>query len=190
MQEHCLRRHKGNHGLEKKPPMNSSATEEKFRLLIDQHKGIIYKVSSSYCRNAEDRKDLVQEIIIQLWISFGKYDSRYKWSTWIYRIALNVSIAFYRKEKRRRHSISPLSDNLLDVIKDKEQERLEADIALLYEFIDRLKKLDKALMILYLDNHSYREIADILGITETNVATKLNRIKKKLKHQFSTIKSE
>jgi RNA polymerase sigma factor (sigma-70 family) len=140
--------------------------------------------------DTEDRKDLVQEIIFQLWISYSKFDSRYKLSTWIYRISLNVSISFYRKEKRRRHSVSPLSEKIIDVIKDNEQERMEADIATLYQFIDQFNKLDRALMILYLDSHSYREIADILGITETNVATKLNRIKTKLKHQFSTIKAE
>jgi RNA polymerase sigma-70 factor (ECF subfamily) len=170
--------------------MKSSALEEQFQSLIDEYKGIIYKVSNSYCWNTEDRKDLVQEIIFQLWISFSKFDNRYKLSTWVYRISLNVSIAYYRKEKRRRRSILPLSENFIDVIKDKEQESLDADIATLYKFIDRFNKLDRALMILYLDSHSYKEIADILGITETNVATKLNRIKVKLKHQFSTIKAE
>jgi RNA polymerase sigma factor (sigma-70 family) len=170
--------------------MKSSALEEQFQSLIDEYKGIIYKVSNSYCWNTEDRKDLVQEIIFQLWISYSKFDSRYKLSTWIYRISLNVSISFYRKEKRRKHPITPLSEKIIDVIKNDEQERMEADIATLYQFIDQFNKLDRALMILYLDSHSYREIADILGITETNVATKLNRIKTKLKHQFSTIKAE
>jgi len=170
--------------------MKSLSREERFLERVDQSKGIIHRISNSYCRNAEDRKDLVQEIVAQLWISFGRYDSRYRWSTWVYRIALNVAIASYRKEKRRRLSQSPSSDGITCVIKVEEPATPEADIACLYKFIDRLKRLDKALMLLYLDDHSYKEMADMLDITESNVATKINRLKAKLRHHFSAMRSE
>ena len=165
---------------------SSEAVKERFLSLIDEHKGVIYKVANTYCRDVEDRKDLVQEIIIQLWNSFGKYDSQCKWSTWMYRIALNVAISFYRKAKRRNESQAPLAENILEFAKENESAERDDNVAALYEFIDRLNKLDKALMILYLENNSHKEISELLGITETNVATKINRIKNKLKQQFST----
>lgn len=170
--------------------MSSLASRETFLSLIEKNKGIIYKVSNSYCRDVEDRKDLVQEIIIQLWKSFSKYDDRYKLSTWMYRIALNTSISFYRKEHRRKESSLPLTDNMLNVAEGNDQGELEGNIKILHRCIDQLDALNRAIMILYLDDHSYKEIAEIVGITETNVATKINRIKQKLKHHFSTVQSE
>lgn len=164
--------------------------EDRFMDLVEGHKGIIYKVSNTYCRNAEDRKDLVQEIIVQLWNSFSKYDDRLRWSTWMYRIALNVAISFYRKEKRRTKSLAPFAENIILIDESDKQAVSETDIELLNQFIDQLDKLNKALMILYLDNHSYSEISDILGISVTNVATKISRVKEKLKRQFSKTKVE
>jgi len=170
--------------------MNESEMKNNFLSLIEQNKGIIYKIAHSYCRDAESRKDLIQEIIIQLWNSFSKYDEKRKWSTWMYRITLNVAISFYRKEKKRKNFTLPLTNNIIDVIAENEENGMKYNITLLYNFIDQLNELNKSLMILYLDNISYKEIAEILGITETNVATKISRIKAKLKHQFSTIKAE
>ena len=173
------------------PAQNSDmTTAEKTTLFIpvlDAHKGIIYKVANSYCKNPDDRQDLVQEIILQLWNSFEKYDSRYKHSTWIYRIAINHSISFYRKENTRKAISKPLSDNLMQFnFEDPTQDQeLESNLNLLQTFINELKELDKALMILYLEDKSYKEIAEIIGITETNVATKLSRIKEKLKEKFT-----
>ena len=159
--------------------------KDKFLALILENKKIIYKVCYSYCRNPEDRKDLMQEIIIQLWKSSGKYDAQYKLSTWIYRIALNVAISFYRSETRRKQDTSSLDENIIDMVEDEHED----DIQLLYGFIDKLDELNKALILLYLDNLNYKEISYILGITETNVATKLNRIKQNLKKDFATVEN-
>ena len=164
--------------------------KDKFLSLILANKKIIYKVCHSYCRNAEDRKDLAQEIIIHLWKSYSKYDAQYKLTTWIYRIALNVAISFYRSESRRRQKTVFIDENLLELIKDeRESAEFEGDIQLLYRFINQLDELNRALMLLYLDDLGYKQIAEILGITETNVATKVSRIKQKLKRQFAHLES-
>ena len=157
-----------------------------FLQLIRDNKGILYKICKLYCRNADDRDDLMQEMIYQLWRSGKKYDDKYKFSTWMYRIALNVAISFYRKESRSGLRVSLGGDLRLIELEDRssDNEELEEKIDLLQLFISELGELDKALMILYLEERPYREIAEILGITETNVATKLSRIKGRLKQQF------
>ena len=168
--------------------MNSRQDRGNFLSVIETNKGIIYKVANSYCKDDEDRKDLVQEIIFQLWQSFGKYDEQYKISTWMYRIALNVAISFYRKSTRRKYLSAPFTETIINIADNKEHVELEKDISLLQQFISELGELDRALILLYLENKSYREIADILGITETNVATKISRVKDKLKQKFNTVK--
>lgn len=170
--------------------MQANRDSNKFLEMLENHKGIIYKIVNSYCRDEESRKDLSQEIIIQLWKSFDRYDNRFKYSTWVYRIALNVSISFYRKEKKRSEISHPLPENLFSVhgIDDAvEKNNLNN---LLMEFISELKELDRALIILFLDEKSHKEISEILGLTETNVATKISRIKKLLKQRFSQINKE
>lgn len=168
--------------------MHSQADKERFLGIIGQNKRLIYKVANSYCRDPEDRKDLVQEIIIQLWRSFGRYDERYKLSTWMYRIALNTAISHYRRDRNRLESSVPLHESLLELADDDGAEIfLDGRIKQLYELIGRLDELNRALMILYLDDNSYRDIAEVLGISETNVATKIGRIKNRLKQQFAKI---
>jgi RNA polymerase sigma factor (sigma-70 family) len=169
--------------------MSPTNTKEHFLLLIEQNKGIIYKVARSYGKNDGDREDLFQEIIIQLWGAFDRYNDQYKLSTWMYRIALNVAISFYRKERRRIESESPITESMAEIADESRDAELESNINLLQQFINELKELDKALMILYLESKSYKEIAEILGITETNVATKISRIKDQLKQKFSNIKA-
>ena len=170
--------------------MNSSSKKDKFLSLIEENKGIIYKVSNAYCRNVEDRRDLVQEIIVQLWKSFDKYDNKYKISTWMYRISMNVSISFYRKNRHRKELSTGFEENIFELSEDEKDFETEKNIGLLNQFISELKELDKALMILYLEGKSYQECAEILGISKTNVATKISRIKLKLKKRFENIKSE
>lgn len=161
------------------------STEEEFLSVINQHKRLIYKVSNLYCKDPDDRKDLQQEIIIQIWKSFKSYNSEYKLSTWLYRIALNTAISFYRKESTRE-KYNSMHDEIIHAFHSgDENEELNEKISLLYEFINELDKLNKALMILYLDNISYKEISEVLGITETNVATKISRIKQILRKKFS-----
>lgn len=160
-----------------------------FLSVIDHNKGIIYKVANAYCKNPDDRQDLVQEIIIQLWQSFDHYNNKYKYSTWIYRIALNVAISFYRKENRRKGIAKPFLESITHFAEEKNDEVTEMNIHLLHQFISELKELDRALMILYLEEKSHREMAEILGLTETNIATKIGRIKEKLKKKFSIVNS-
>ena len=160
-----------------------------FVSLIERNKGIIYKISRAYCHDRDERKDLVQEIMIQVWKSFDRYDGRASYTTWIYRIALNVSISYYRKEKRRKLSHDPVSGGYMDIIDNIPLDETDRNIELLYLFIDELKELDKALMLLYLDEKSYKEMAEITGISESNAATKINRIKEKLRQKFSQIKN-
>lgn len=164
--------------------------KEQFIKTIDEHKKIIYKIVNSYCSNREDRKDLEQEIIIQLWKTFDNYNSDYKYSTWMYRIALNVAISFYRKEKKWSIKNDYYNEESIFKIEEdtsEEQTELNYHLKLLQEFIYNLNELNKALMLLYLEEKSYEEIAEILGITKTNVATKISRIKLKLKKEFQNI---
>ncbi len=158
-----------------------------FLTVIDSNKGIIYKVANSYCKDDENKKDLIQEIIIQLWTSFDKYDEKYKLSTWMYTIALNVSISFYRKENRRNEISNPLPKDVLH-FQDEHSSNSNTNIDLLHQFIKELKEIDRAIVILYLEENSQEEIAKILGLTVTNVSTKVSRIKQQLKQKFATTK--
>lgn len=163
------------------------SNSETFFSVVEANKGIIYKVVNSYCKDLEDRKDLTQEILIQLWKSFDNYNDQYKRSTWIYRIALNVSISFYRKENSRQKLIYPLTNYIIGVSAISDAPEKETNHILLEQFISELKDFDKAIALLYLEEKSYKEIAEVMGITETNVATKISRIKEKLKQNFSNI---
>lgn len=158
-----------------------------FEATIEENKGLIFKVANLYCKSAEDRQDLIQEIVLQIWHSFDKYNQSAKMSTWLYRIALNVAISSYRKRVRRKKHLvtAPLLDYKKLEMPDETDNEKEQQLQLLEQFITELKKLDRALMILYLEEKSHAEIADILGISTSNVATKIGRIKKKLKKQFS-----
>lgn len=165
--------------------INNPEDQKGFDVFIDQNKGIIYKVASIYCKDHDDRKDLVQEIIIQLWRSFNSFNHTVKISTWTYRVALNVAISFYRKDVKRKQISTQLSDSLVSILADHETNEKEEQFIQLQYFISELKELDRALIILYLEDKSQKEIGDILGISETNVSTKMARIKEKLRVRFS-----
>jgi len=163
----------------KKPP-------EELLQKISDNKGIIFKICNTYCSNKSDREDLAQEIMYQLLKSYHSFNAEYKFSTWMYRVSLNVAISFYRKNKTG--SIISLSEKKEDwEDTHPHSSELENNITVLKQFINELKELDKALMILYLESKSYKEIAKIIGITETNVATKISRIKETLKLKFSNL---
>ncbi len=163
--------------------MTTPDREQTFQTLVEEHKRILYKVCDSYCQDRDSREDLAQEILIQLWRSFGKFDGRCRFSTWMYRIALNVAISFYRSESTRtRHVISD-EERLLQAVD--EAEGPPEELRLLHQFIDRLDPLNKALILLYLDENSYQEIAGVLGITETNVATKISRLKDRMRQELN-----
>lgn len=153
---------------------------------LDEHRKILYKVARSYCRNPADRQDLAQEMVVQLWRSFDRYDDRYRFSTWMYRIALNVAISFYRSETRRARHTVPAEGAILEIAAEApESAALEEDLRLLQQFIEQLGELDRALIILYLDGNRHDTIAEVLGISETNVGTRIGRIKQRLRRDLA-----
>jgi RNA polymerase sigma factor (sigma-70 family) len=161
------------------------ALQDRFQVLIEQHKKVLYKVCNSYCRNPDDREDLAQQIVAQLWQSFRSFDGRVAFSTWMYRVALNVAISSYRRERTRARHMAPEGERLLEVANERETQ--SDDIRLLYELIGKLDELNKALILLYLDGNSNREIGEVLGISETNVTTKISRLKRSMRQEMTGI---
>lgn len=160
------------------------AIDNGFSAQLHEHKGIVYKVAHAYARNPEDWKDLSQEIILQVWKSYHRFDQRFKFSTWMYRVALNVAISTYRRESRRTSAVVSMEEIVFELAAQPEQADPDGHIAELYRIIGQFDELNRALMLLYLDDTGYRDIALILGISETNVSTKINRLKLKIKEQF------
>lgn len=160
-----------------------SNEKEFFLSSIDSNKGIIYKVANSYCKDLADREDLIQEIILQLWKAYPSYNPAYKLSTWMYRIGLNVAISAYRKASKRSQLIKPFSETAIYLDEDRSESNDNRD--LLQALIKELKEVDRALILLFLEGYLYPEIGQILGLSESNVATKLSRIKQQLKKKFT-----
>ena len=160
--------------------------EEKFITFLEDYKNLILKIASIYCRIEEDRKDLIQEIILQLWRSFPNYNNAFTLSTWTYRIALNVSISYVRKTTTRNKVIQGYKKHV-DLIQIEEDD-IEEKLVLLHDSIQFLKPFDKAVISLHLEGCKNKTISDVLGITPSNVSTKLARIKQQLKNHLSTIK--
>ncbi|MEO6668969.1 MAG: sigma-70 family RNA polymerase sigma factor [Ferruginibacter sp.] len=157
--------------------------KDAFNKAIKDNEGLIYKVASFYTDNREDRNDLVQEIIYNLWKSFESFKQNSSLSTWMYRVAMNVSIFHLKKSKRKVVAI-PIGEEMLNVpeaANDEAEERMQT----LQKHIKGLNLFDKGLVMLYLENKSHEEIAQIVGISKTNVGTKLSRIKEKLKQQIT-----
>lgn len=166
----------------------SAQEKQEFIKIINDHKRILYKIIYSYCQDAEDRKDLEQEIIIQLWKSIANYDSQYRLSTWMYKVALNVAVSHYRKDLKYKSNSVSLDEAIFIVAEDDlDKELLDSRTQQLYQFIDQLNPFNKAIIILYLEGKGYKEIGEILGLTETNVGTKVSRVKQQLKNNFSQL---
>ena len=156
--------------------------QQEFIKLIKANEGIIFKVTLVYTFNEEDRKDLYQEIVFQLWKSFDSFRGDSKISTWMYRIALNTAITNLKKEKRKGNSV-PLDNDFLNRI-DEIDTIIDDRIKILYTQIKKLNTVEKGVILLYLEGKTYEEISGITGFTATNVGTRLNRIKQKLKSQI------
>lgn len=157
---------------------------EHFQALLEANKGIVHKVSNAYCRLPEDRRDLAQEICLQLWTAYPKYDNARSFTTWMYRIALNVAISFARHNGLRERHSAPLDGPLGETI-TASMDSSGDQVRSLMEFIDKMDELNRAIMLLYLEDRSYQEIADIMGLTETNVATKISRLKQRIRDELS-----
>ena len=158
-----------------------ASREALFKRWLEQHTRLVFKVARTFASSDADRDDLVQEILLQLWRSLPRFEGKAKESTWIYRVALNTALAWHRGENKRRAAHTPFLaiEELPEPDDPIARERKELVINL-YAAIRRLPKVDAALVLLYLDDLSYREMADVLGISETNVGVKLNRARKTL----------
>jgi RNA polymerase sigma-70 factor (ECF subfamily) len=157
--------------------------ESRFKSWLAQQGGAVVKVAKAYSLTPEDCQDLVQEILLQVWRSLPQFQDRASIATWSYRVALNTALCWTRKERRRRaHQRALFAPEEAPVaVKDCTQLIVQREtLEQLYAAIRQLPKTDKALVLLYLDDLSYRQIADILGISEANVGVKLNRAKKAL----------
>jgi len=167
----------------------ASDLSQQFRELLERHRKIVFKVAASYCRHPEDRADLAQEIAAQLWRAFPSYDGQRTFSTWMYRIALNVAISFLRNNRNREQHFVSLDEQLHDTVGDSGGGGAAADeqLRILHRCIAQLDGLNRALLLLYLDEKSHREIADILGISETNVATKIGRLKQRIRNDMGNV---
>ena len=157
--------------------------EKEFLKIIRENQGIIHKVCSIYCNNEEDRNDLFQEILAQLWKSFPTFRNESKFTTWMYRVALNTAITSYRKTNRYEKYSRLTAENLL--IAEEVHENAE-NIALLKLAVEKLTGIEKSIILLFLEDKSYEDIAEITGITQNYVRVKMNRIKKKLRMLMST----
>ena len=156
--------------------------KERFIAAIKINEGFINKIASVYTNNTNDKNDLVQEIIYQLWKSFDSFNQQSSLNTWMYKVSLNVAI-FQLKVSKKSISTIPIDEQITNY-QEKDDSENEERWKIFREQIDTLNLLDKGIVLLYLDNKSYEEIAAIVGITKTNVATKLSRIKEKLKNQI------
>ncbi len=159
--------------------------EQEFLQIIKKNQGIIHKVCNIYCDDQEDRNDLFQEIVAQLWKSFPSFRKESKFSTWMYRVALNTAITSFKKTKRRPDQNRLTYDNFQ--IKDENYDiETEENIKLLHRAVAQLTGVEKSIILLYLEEKKYEEIAEITGITQNYVRVKMNRIKKKLKKFMET----
>jgi RNA polymerase sigma-70 factor, ECF subfamily len=149
--------------------------KNKFTELLYQNQGIVNKICNLYFNNRIDKEDYRQELIIQLWKAFPQFNNKSKFSTWMYRVCLNTAIDIIRKEKRQPQFIKLENQHTNELISQTNE--LSSQQEKLYQAINKLSAVDKAIISLYLDEFSYKEIADIIGITENNTGAKINRIK-------------
>lgn len=156
--------------------------EEAFVHTIKEYEGMIFKITTIYTNNQYDQKDLYQEIVYQLWKSFDSYRKEAKISTWLYRVALNTALVQLRKQKRRAEAL-PIDQVVLHVT-DQHDPVFETQLKRLYTQIGKLDILEKGIILLFLEGKKYEEIGEILGLSTTNVGTRLSRIKSKLKERI------
>lgn len=164
--------------------MTSEGREALFRTWLTEHGAAVLKVARAYTFTAADCQDLVQEILLEVWRSLPRFRGDSRPSTWVYRVALNTALGWHRKENRRRarqRSIVEIADLPASGAESAWQAAQLELLERLYSCIRRLPRTDSALVLLYLDDLSYRDIAEVLGISESNVGVKLNRAKRALR---------
>ncbi|MCK8140349.1 RNA polymerase sigma factor [Flavobacterium sp. I-SCBP12n] len=153
--------------------------EKEFLTRIEKHKGILYKVSKMYMDKPDDQQDLFQEIVCQLWKSYDSFRNESQFSTWMYRVAINTAIVFLKKEKRKVDKYEIPSDNIKE--EETDSDIKESQLDHFYKAVQKLEKIDKAIIFYQLEGFSHKEIGENLGISEGNARVKLNRAKEKLK---------
>jgi RNA polymerase sigma factor (sigma-70 family) len=158
-------------------------TKDDFIKLIKQHEGIIFKITSVYTENKDDQQDLYQDIVYQLWKYFDSFRNESKFSTWMYRVALNTAITRLKREKRRGYTVE-IDQVILPEVTNADP-IVEERINMMYSQIRKLNDLDKGLVLLLLEGKSYQEIAEISGLSASNVGTRLSRVKQKLKSKIT-----
>lgn len=155
--------------------MDAPTHEKIFARWLHQHRGLLFKVVRAYAFTAHDQDDLFQEIVTQVWNSIPSYQARSAETTWLYRVALNTALAWLRRERRHRGRTEPLGSQ--EPALQRAAHAPDRRLDWLYEQIARLDPVDRSLTLLLLDGFSYRDMAETLGITESNVGVKINRIK-------------
>jgi RNA polymerase sigma factor (sigma-70 family) len=155
-----------------------TSIQQEFLRRVDEHRNIIHKISRVYMDTQEDREDLCQEIIIQLWKSYGSFRNESSFSTWMYRVAVNTAITFFKKGKLIAPAIT-LDEHAESIADDDDTER-RLKLSAFYKAVHTLNNIEKALIFLYLEGQSHKDIAEKLGISEVNARVKLNRTKQKL----------
>jgi RNA polymerase sigma-70 factor, ECF subfamily len=154
-----------------------ASDHEHFLSLLESHQRALFKVCWTYGRTSHDRDDLFQEIVGRLWTSFAKYDRSRKFSTWMYRVALNVAIDFRRRQQRWGRETSLDEGGAAVPAEAPDDATKRQQLRELRELLERQRDADRAILLLYLEGHSYREIGEVLGTSESNVGTRLNRLK-------------
>ena len=161
-----------------------------FLKLLEENRGILLKVARVYCADAIDQEDLIQETIFQIWKSFDSYRSESKFSTWMYRVALNTAMTFIKRNRKR--PLTNIENSLAEtmpVTVDDSRER-NSQLDQFYIAVDSLSKVEKALILLFLDGFSHREIGSQLGISEGNARVKLNRTKNKIRDHLKGMEND
>lgn len=175
--------------------MTEAALEARFLARVTEHAGMLRQVAGAYAWDPDDRRDLLQEIHLQLWRAFPRYDPERRFSTWMYRIALNVAISWRRRVTTRARRTEPLEsagppgtparDPADHRAEPRAPDPAEARARALHDVIARLDPLNRALMILYLDDLSHAEMADVLGLSASNVGTKIHRLKQRIRAELA-----
>ncbi len=158
--------------------------EQRYKQVIKDNQDRIYRICCCYVKDKDERKDVFQDTLIDIWKGFEKFDGRAQISTWVYRITVNTSLAYLQSEKRRENifkSENKHDENLIEDFPAEETTNIEGEINRLYKCINKLSFIDRTLISLYLEDVSTKEMSEVLGISETNVRVKIHRVKKELK---------
>jgi RNA polymerase sigma factor (sigma-70 family) len=162
---------------------SSDPSAHRFEALMAEHRGIVKRIAASYARDGADRADLEQEIAVELWRSFARHDPTRSFTTWMYRVALNVAISQARRAGVRAR-VQPLDGAESEVVDPRSEDERDGGLQLLERVLAELDPLQRALLVLYLEDRPQREIAEILGLSESNVSTRIHRMKLRLRARF------